>query len=160
MPEARKSKTTKKANANAKVQSDVNDTPDEVNEEDEDVKTVDVNFYNIHEGAGGRLPGKYLDDVERQEAEDERAYWEDREPDYETMGGTAGTPLVPSNLLAPIGVRSGEVHPAVDTVAVEPVNVLPVVDTGDVAETQTAIDGSMTPTRVNPDEDEDEKDEE
>lgn len=53
-----------------------------------------MKLYNANDGLTGRPDGTYLDEVERRYAEDERARREGREPDYETMGGTAGTVYV------------------------------------------------------------------
>lgn len=54
-----------------------------------------VNFYNIHDGLRGRDGGPYLDQMEREAAEIQRAKVEDREPDLDNPGSSAGTPLVP-----------------------------------------------------------------
>jgi hypothetical protein len=108
MPAKRTSKSRKSAQANA------------------DVQTEDVNFYNIHEGLTGRAPGFYLDDLERIGAEDRRAVIEDRDPDYENMGATAGSPLVPAGLL-PLPVQPM----TDDQVGIEPFVTLPVAQTVD-----------------------------
>lgn len=58
--------------------------------------SVDVGFYNPHDGIKGRDGGPYLDHVERQRAEVNRALVEKREPaDLDgALPATAGTPLV------------------------------------------------------------------
>ena len=66
-----------------------------------------VDLYNAHEGTHKRLPGRYLDDVEREQAEIARARVEDREPDFDDLPATAGTPLVRKELLAPTGHLNG-----------------------------------------------------
>ena len=57
---------------------------------------VDTGFYNLHDGIKGRDGGPYLDHVERQRAEVNRALVEKREPaDLDgALPATAGTPLV------------------------------------------------------------------
>ena len=58
--------------------------------------SVDTGFYNPHDGIKGRDGGPYLDHVERQRAEVNRALVEKREPaDLDgALPATAGTPLV------------------------------------------------------------------
>ena len=58
--------------------------------------TAEVGFYNPHDGLKGRDGGPYLDHVERQHAEVNRARLEGREPaDLQgVLPATAGTPLV------------------------------------------------------------------
>lgn len=54
----------------------------------------DKDFYNIHAGTKGRSQGVYLDEVERENAELNRAKIEGREPDFDNAPAVAGTPLV------------------------------------------------------------------
>lgn len=56
--------------------------------------TKEVNLYNIHDGLRKRDGGPYLDEVEREQAELRRARIENRKPDLNTPGASAGTPLV------------------------------------------------------------------
>jgi hypothetical protein len=57
---------------------------------------ADVNLYNVNDGLVGRDGGPYLDQEEQRAAEERRAIIEDREPDLENPGATAGTVLVPA----------------------------------------------------------------
>jgi hypothetical protein len=57
-------------------------------------KFVEQDFYNPFDGTRGRPGGIYLDVVERERAETQRAFSEDREPDYANPPAVAGTPLV------------------------------------------------------------------
>ena len=66
-----------------------------------------VDLFNAQEGTHKRLPGRYLDDVEREQAEKARARVEGREPDYDNLPGTAGVPLVRREALAPTGHLNG-----------------------------------------------------
>lgn len=62
--------------------------------------TKNQGFYNIHSGLKGRDGGPYLDQIERQVAEERRAVAEGREPNYsDPLPATAGTPLVPAALV-------------------------------------------------------------
>ena len=64
-------------------------------------------LYNANDGITGRDGGPYLDQVEAKHAEDHRAAVEGREPDYDTMGGYAGTVyLTAAQLLANESVNS------------------------------------------------------
>jgi hypothetical protein len=81
---------------------------------------VETNLYNLHEGTTGRLPGTYLDEVERQGSELERAAREGREPDLENPPANAGTPLVTADQLPQPGTVAGGVTDDKDPVAVEP----------------------------------------
>ncbi len=57
----------------------------------------DKEFYNIFDGTHGRVNSRYLDMDERLEAEKNRAFAEDREPDYSDPGKLSpgvGTPVV------------------------------------------------------------------
>lgn len=55
--------------------------------------------FNQHDGLTGRDGGPYLDQVEAYNAEVQRAQVEGREPDFDNLGSTAGTPLVPAVVL-------------------------------------------------------------
>lgn len=59
-----------------------------------ETKTEDIKFFNIHDGLRGRDGGPYLDQMEVQQAEIQRAKVEGREPDFDKPGSSAGTPLV------------------------------------------------------------------
>lgn len=50
-------------------------------------------LFNPNEGLFGRQGGPFLDDVERKQAEDQRAYVEGREPDYTNMQPYVGDQL-------------------------------------------------------------------
>lgn len=60
-------------------------------------------LFNAREGLDGRLPGVYLDEEERREAERLRAYREGREPNYEEFRPYVGDVLVPENQLEGYG---------------------------------------------------------
>lgn len=68
-------------------------------------KTVDdngdttVDLYIASHGKTPRTGGPYMDDIERERAEQIRAKMEDREPDLENPPATAGTRLVPKSML-------------------------------------------------------------
>jgi hypothetical protein len=53
-----------------------------------------MKLYDANKGLFGRKPGVYFDEQEARNAEDVRARREGRKPNYETMGGTAGTVYV------------------------------------------------------------------
>lgn len=97
----------------------------------ESSSVVATPFYNQHEGLEGRMAGIYLDQVERNIAEDRRAAAEGREPDYEHAASGAGTPLVTPDQLAQPGVINGRVHDDDVTVTVDPFQTLPVDTTPD-----------------------------
>lgn len=62
-----------------------------------------TDLYNAREGLEGRLPGTYLDDFERREAEKLRAYREGREPNFDEFKPYVGDVLVPENQLEGYG---------------------------------------------------------
>lgn len=66
---------------------------------DEDSGDTTVKLYNAAHGKTKRTGGPYLDDVEREKAEEIRAKIEDREPDYDNAPAVAGTLLVPKSAL-------------------------------------------------------------
>lgn len=66
-------------------------TPETQAEETSGEETRD--YYLAQDGVTGRDGGPYLDQVEREVAEVHRARAEDREPDLENPGPTAGTVL-------------------------------------------------------------------
>jgi hypothetical protein len=114
------SETTVDSSVDSSVNSDA-ENPDAVvgAEDGADVTFKDVDFYNPN-AATGRPSGVYMDDEERKHAEDRRAVVEDREPDYKTMGATAGVPMVTSGEL-PLSPLGFEVEPDQTlTVAVDP----------------------------------------
>jgi hypothetical protein len=59
-----------------------------------------VKVYNPNAGLSPRVGGPYLDNVELEQAEIKRAVFENREPDFENMAGTAGVPLWTAGQLA------------------------------------------------------------
>lgn len=61
----------------------------------EDNKPVTVELYDANHGLLPRSGGPYLDDLEKEAAEVQRAKVEGREPDLENPGAVAGTHLVP-----------------------------------------------------------------
>lgn len=64
-------------------------------------------LYNANDGLIGRDGGPYLDRVEAERAEEQRAKVEKREPDYDNPGGYAGTVYVTaSQLLASESVNN------------------------------------------------------
>jgi hypothetical protein len=82
---------------------------------DGEPKTVDQDFvYPTHQDPMRKLPGtsRYLDDVERENAEIARAKAEDREPDLENPPAIQGTPLVASHVYQ--GSVPGDVDVQVD----------------------------------------------
>lgn len=96
--------------------------------------TVDTKFFNQHDGTTGRLPGQYLDQIEQQQAEILRAKAEGREPDLENPGATAGTPLVTEDALADNSVTKRDVLDPDAPVSAQPVQTLPVDQTGNLPE--------------------------
>jgi len=57
-------------------------------------ESVDTKFFIAQDGISGRDGGPYLDQVEREQAEIQRAKVEGREPDLDNPGPNAGTVLV------------------------------------------------------------------
>lgn len=107
-------------------------TPDAAVEQGEDQGVVDQEFYNVHDGLKGRLKGRYLDEVEREEAEVLRAKLENREPDFENAPPTAGTPVVVKGQLIDNSVMSNPSSQGVDSEA-QPIATVPVdLSPGDV----------------------------
>ena len=115
-------------------------TPKSDSTKKSDTEFKDVKFYNVHEGASGRMPGVYLDHVERKEAELIRAKRENRKPDLETPAATPGSPLVTADALAAAGVKTGEVHPNDNEVTAKPYVILPVSAGGVSAGSTEATD--------------------
>lgn len=70
----------------------------EIDEDKGPFKTTDqadhLYSYEIDERKKADVTGVYYDDLKRMEAEQHRARLEKREPDFETMGGIASTPLL------------------------------------------------------------------
>lgn len=58
-----------------------------------------IPLYDANKGLLKRTGGPYLDEVERNKAEERRAVIEDREPDLENPPAIAGTQLVPKQFL-------------------------------------------------------------
>lgn len=80
----------------------VNET--EVNETDEDTEVTEPQptVYVNHLDPNRSLPGGvYLDDVQREAAEIQRAKGEDREPDLENPPAIQSTPVIPVGSLNP-----------------------------------------------------------
>lgn len=61
--------------------------------------SVSQKLFNANDGLTGRDGGPYLDEVEMRDAEKRRAAVENRKPDLENPGPTAGTYLVPGSYL-------------------------------------------------------------
>lgn len=61
--------------------------------------SVSQKLFNVNDGLTGRDGGPYLDEVEMRDAEKHRAAVENRKPDLDNPGSTAGTYLVPGNYL-------------------------------------------------------------
>lgn len=53
-----------------------------------------VHLYNVNDGVRGRDGGPYLDEVQARIAEDNRAYIEGREPNYDNLEPFVGVQLV------------------------------------------------------------------
>lgn len=68
-------------------------------ESEGDTKTVKVDLYDANHGLLPRSGGPYLDDLEKEAAEIQRAKVEGREPDLDNPGAIVGTPLVPRHYL-------------------------------------------------------------
>lgn len=70
----------------------------EIDEDKGPFKTTDqtdhLYSYEIDERKKADVTGVYYDDLKRMEAEQHRAKLEKREPDFDTMGGIASTPLL------------------------------------------------------------------
>lgn len=64
-----------------------------------DEKEVEVPLYDANRGKVPRTGGPYRDELEREEAEKQRAKLEDREPDLDNPPATAATHLVPESQL-------------------------------------------------------------
>lgn len=62
--------------------------------EDTDNSVETVELYNVNDGPFGRDGGPYLDQVQERIAEQNRAFVEKREPDYENVPPSVGTQLV------------------------------------------------------------------
>lgn len=71
----------------------------DVNKDVDEEGTTTVHLYNAAHGKTPRTGGPYLDDVERELAEERRAKVEGREPDLENPPASAGTVLVPKSAL-------------------------------------------------------------
>lgn len=99
-------------------------------------KTVDedgtqhVDLYIASHGKAKRTGGPYLDDLEREKAEEIRAKMEGREPDYDNPGATAGTLLVPKSMLRETDTDKSHMNETVE-VTNKPVEsyTVPVVET-------------------------------
>src|SRR6266542_2208619 len=66
---------------------------------DTDNDELVVKLYDANHGKTKRTGGPYRDDVEREQAEIQRAKLEGREPDLENPGPSTGTQLVPASQL-------------------------------------------------------------
>jgi hypothetical protein len=75
--------------------------PDEAEEvvEEDDGETTPVDLYDANQGKVKRTGGPYLDEIEKQKAEEWRAKVEDREPDLDNPPAVAGTQLVTKDKL-------------------------------------------------------------
>lgn len=62
-----------------------------------------TDLFNAREGLEGRVPGTYLDDIERRDSEKLRAYREGREPNFDEFKPYVGDVLVPENQLEGFG---------------------------------------------------------
>lgn len=100
--------------------------------------SIEVEFFSVHEGNRGRQPGIYLDIVERQQSEIQRAAAEDREPDLENPPANAGTPLVPKGVLDTIVSPSFVGNTSEQLEEPQPVSTLS-VDTTDSAGSVSAV---------------------
>ena len=83
-----------------------------------------TDLYNPNDGLHGRDGGPYLDQVQREAAEKQIAFREGREPDYDNLPLTAGTPLVSGEVLLDISnpLRiAGDREKTVTGITVEPV---------------------------------------
>lgn len=88
---------------------------------DEDSGDTTVELYNAAHGKTKRTGGPYLDDIEREKAEEFRAKMEDREPDYENAPAVAGTLLVPKSQLVERDVDKSHMFDSIE-VENEPVD--------------------------------------
>lgn len=107
-------------------------------------QTVDTKFYNQHDGTTGRLPGQYLDEIERNQAEVLRAKAEGREPDLNNPGSTAGTPIVTEGSLTDNSINHRDLIDE-DAPTAQPVQTLPVDQTGG-----SLADNTGNPSSSNP----------
>lgn len=111
-------------------EAEVTTTETESDVDGVETRIVDTKFFNQHDGTAGRLPGQYLDEIENKQAEILRAAQEDREPDLDNPGATAGTPLVTEDALSDNSINHREVIDPDAPVASTPVQTLPVDQTG------------------------------
>lgn len=124
-------------------------------------KVEDVSLHNPNDGLYGRTGGPYLDEVEAQAAEINRARVEGREPDLANPGAYAGIPLQTKRqqilgynptTLAGDEAREGEdfTAPVYDYIPGEVVKSLNTPR--DTEGRETTEDQNLTPPTTNPDE--------
>lgn len=114
---------------------------------DVDGDQVTVKLYDANKGKAARTGGPYRDEVEREQAEIQRAKVEGREPDLDNPPPSAGTVLVPESQLTERDVDKS--HFA-DTVKIENEPV-----TSYVADTSDPFKGDPDPRQVDWDNDAD-----
>lgn len=95
----------------------------------------EVPMYNPNAGLTPRVGGPYLDVLELERAETQRAVFENREPDYTDMAGTAGVTLMTAGQVAnlhggsPALAQFIEAHADDDKLGPTPVTTVPMAGT-------------------------------
>jgi len=97
----------------------------------------DVAMYNPNAGLVPRVGGPYLDNLENERAEVQRAVFENREPDFTNMAGSAGVTLVTAGQLANMHTSSNpaalgefiEAHKDDDKLGPTPITTVPMAGT-------------------------------
>jgi len=116
----------------------------DANKEVDDEGNTTVHLYNAAHGKTPRTGGPYLDDLEREKAEEIRAKMEDREPDLENPPAVAGTVLVPKSALVDNDVDKSHMS-ATTEVTNEPVGSYEVpAEVSEPDPTQAAWDNDMS----------------
>lgn len=116
------------------TETPVTDVNDEQSVDAPESDVQDVEFYNVHQ-LTRTAPGIYLDDDERRHAEENRARLEGREPDYENLPSTAGTPLTTEAGAKAVLGLPGDANVSLNA---ETYQTLPVDVTGSAAPTATS----------------------
>lgn len=119
----------------------------DVNKDVAEDGTTTVHLYNAAHGKTPRTGGPYLDDVEREQAEERRAKIEGREPDLDNAPAAVGTVLVPKSALVERDVDKNHLSDTVE-VTNEPVTSYDVpVEKTEPDPTQVDFDNDMTKLR-------------
>lgn len=120
----------------------------DVNKDVDEEGTTTVHLYNAAHGKTPRTGGPYLDDVERELAEERRAKVEGREPDLENPPASAGTVLVPKSALTETDADKNHLSGTVE-VTNKPVSsyVVP-VEVNEPDPTQVDFDNDMSRVKI------------